>query len=149
MGRPAKDIDAETVRKLAKLGCNQDEIADFFGVTQSVISERFRSDFHLGRAESKISLRRMQFKRAMQGSDRMLIHLVKVYLGQTDRLDVTNQGVRTVVYIDKANNPRDAALNGCADDDTVFHIPDNGRDTVIMLPANRADIGDPDIGGRG
>ena len=41
MGRPAKDIDADTVRKLAKLGCNQDEIADFFGVTQSVISRAF------------------------------------------------------------------------------------------------------------
>ena len=65
MGRPAKDIDAERVRKLAKLGRNQDEIADFFGVTQSVVSERFRSDFHLGRAESKISLRRS----AIQTSD--------------------------------------------------------------------------------
>ena len=46
----------------------------------------------LSRAESKISLRCKQFQRAMQVSDRMLIHLGKVYLGQTDRLDVTNQG---------------------------------------------------------
>jgi hypothetical protein len=41
MGRPATDIDGDTVRKLAKLGCTQNEIADFFGVSQSVISERF------------------------------------------------------------------------------------------------------------
>jgi hypothetical protein len=46
VGRPPTDIDADMVRKLANLGCNQDEIADFFGVTQSVICERFRSDFH-------------------------------------------------------------------------------------------------------
>ena len=105
MGRPAKDIDPEMVRKLAKLGCNQDEIADFFDTTQSVISERFRSDFQLGRAESKISLRRMQFKRAMQGSDRMLIHLGKVYLGQTDRLDVTTKGKASVVYFERVDNP--------------------------------------------
>ena len=156
MGRPKTDIDGEMVRKLAKLGCNQDEIADFFGVTQSVISERFRSDFHVGRAESKISLRRMQFKRAMQGSDRMLIHLGKVYLGQTDKLDVTSKGGRTVVYIEKANNPRDADLDGSAKEQvraltdrlarengaqaTTLHFEDNGfgdaPDCLIVLPAN-------------
>jgi hypothetical protein len=159
MGRPPIQIDADQVRKLAKLGCNQDEIADFFGVTQSVISERFRSDFHVGRAESKISLRRMQFKRAMQGSDRMLIHLGKVYLGQTDRLDVTNQGARTVVYIEKANNPRDAEADGRADERVreitdqlarengggvkALHFVDNGfgdaPDCLIVLPAKKAE----------
>jgi hypothetical protein len=106
MGRPLKDIDAETVRKLAKLGCTQGEIAEFVGCAQSVISERFRSDFDLGRVESKISLRRMQWRSAMKGSDRMLIHLGKVYLGQTDRLKITTD--------DKPNN-------------VVICIPDNGR----------------------
>ena len=145
MGRPAKDIDAELVRKLAKLGCNQDEIADFFGVTQSVISERFRSDFHLGCAESKIGLRRMQFKRAMQGSDRMLIHLGKVYLGQTDRLDVTSKGKTTVVYVEAANNPRDK-LDGWARppqfDDDGF-----GDAARVVLPAKVAEICNRKIGG--
>lgn len=160
MGRPQKDIDGETVRKLAKLGCNQDEIAEFFGVTQSVVSERFRSDFHLGSAESKISIRRMQFKRAMQGSDRMLIHLGKVYLGQTDRLDVTSKGKPTVVYIEAAENPRDTAeidgwarervralndrqeranrANGAA---LPFDDDEFGDATVVVLPAN--DSGKP------
>jgi hypothetical protein len=162
MGRPAKDIDADQVRKLAKLGCSQSEVADFLGVSQGVISERFRSDFHLGSAESKISLRRMQFKRAMQGSDRMLIHLGKVYLGQTDRVDVTNKGERTVVYIEAANNPRDAELDGWAKERvramtdrlarengteaTTLHFEDNGLgdapDCLIVLPAKEAGIGD-------
>jgi hypothetical protein len=97
MGRPTKDINGEMVQKLAKLGCTQNEIADFFDVTPSVISERFRSDFQLGHAESKINLRHMQFKRAMQGSDRMLIHLGKVYVCQTERLDVTTTGTPAVV----------------------------------------------------
>jgi hypothetical protein len=134
MGRPAKDIDAELVRKLAKLGCTQDEIADFFGVTQSVISERFRSDFHLGCAESKISIRRMQIKRAMQGSDRMLIHLGKVYLGQTDRVDVTSQGKSTVVYIEAANNPRDRLttdLESALEAYGYVRKADNPRDTEL------------------
>jgi hypothetical protein len=75
----------------------------------------------------------------------MLIHLGKVYLGQTDRLDVTSQGARTVVYIEKASNPRDAELNGNGDADTVFQIPENGRDTVVMLPAKDAALGSPEI----
>jgi hypothetical protein len=165
MGRPATDIDDDTVRKLAKLGCTQDEIADFFGVTQSVISERFRSDFHLGCAQSKISIRRMQFKRAMQGSDRMLIHLGKVILGQTDRLDVTNKGERTVVYIEAANNPRDEldgwarqrvrALNdrqereNNSSNGAAVQFDDNGFGdaAMVVLPAKVAEIGNAKIGG--
>jgi hypothetical protein len=115
MGRPAKDIDAELVRKLAKLGCTQEEIADVFDCAHSVISERFRQEFHVGRGESKISLRRMQWKAARGGSVPMLIHLGKVHLGQTDRVDVTSKGKSTVVYIEKADNPRDnAELDGWA-----------------------------------
>lgn len=146
MGRPAKAIDGDTVRKLARLGCTQEEIADFFDCSHSVISERFRQEFHVGRGESKISLRRLQWKAARGGSVPMLIHLGKVYLGQTDRLDVTSKGGRTMVYIerannprdpefddliaayrghvaDKANNPRDAELNGFGDNDTVIVLP--------------------------
>ena len=67
MGRRPKDIDAEMVRKLAKIGSTQEDIAEFFDCSQSVISERFRSDFQLGSAESKISLRRMQWKAARAG----------------------------------------------------------------------------------
>jgi hypothetical protein len=97
MGRPAKPIDAEMVRKLARLGCTQEDIAEFFDCAQSVISERFRLDFQLGRVESRISLRRLQWKAARAGSSSMLIHLGKVYLGQISRLDVTSGGepVRT------------------------------------------------------
>ena len=112
-GRPAKEIDADVVRKLAKLGCTEDEIADFFRASPSIVSDRFRSDFQLGCAESKISLRRMQFKAARAGSVPILIHLGKVHLGQTGRLDVTSKG-------------ESAKLN--------FHMPDNSRDTEIELP---------------
>jgi hypothetical protein len=115
MGRPAKDIGADQVRKLAKLGCTQDEIADFFGCAHSVITERFGQEFHLGRGESKISLRRMQWKAARAGSVAMLVHLGKVQLDQTDRLDVTNKGGTTqVVLVERADNPRDAELDGWA-----------------------------------
>lgn len=102
MGRSLAPIDAELVYKLAKLGSTQEEIGEFFGVDQATISRRFSSEFALGRAACKISLRRWQIKRAHAGSDPMLIHLGKVYLGQTDKLDVTSNGeqVKTVLHFD-------------------------------------------------
>ena len=139
MGRPTKDIDADQVRKLAKLGCTQEEIADFFDCAHSVISERFRQEFHVGRGESKISLRRMQWKAARGGSVPMLIHLGKVYLGQTDRLDVKNEGGRTVVYIERADNPRDAELARLVQQ-RVRALNDRlerDNDTVIVLPPKK------------
>ncbi len=108
MARPLKEIDGEQVFKLARLGCTQEDIAEFFGCSDSTISERFRNEFHLGRGASKISLRRAQFKTALSGCAAMLIHLGKQYLGQTDRLDIRSAG--ELIYVDRASNPRDQAL---------------------------------------
>jgi hypothetical protein len=107
MGRPAKKIDGELVRKLAKIGCTQQDVAEFLDCSHSVISERFRQDFHQGRAASKISLRRMQWRAAKRGSVPMSIHLGKVYLGQTDRVDVTSKSSNAACDITRAENPRD------------------------------------------
>jgi AraC-like DNA-binding protein len=135
MGRPAKSIDGEMVRKLSKLGCTQEDIAEFFGCSHSVISERFRQDFHLGRAESRISIRRAQMKRALAGSDAMLIHLGKSVLGQTCKLDVTTTGKPTVVYIERANNPRDADLKDAELDGWTEQRMRRNRDRIaVCLP---------------
>ena len=82
----------------------------------------------------------MQFKRAMQGSDAMLIHLGKSVLGQTYKLDVTTKRAPTVVYFERAHSPRDAELN--RPDGALFHIHGNGRDPVVELPFKDAEIGD-------
>jgi hypothetical protein len=129
MARPVKPIDAETVRKLAKIGCTQEDIAEFFGCSHSVISERFRQEFHQGRAASKISLRRAQWKSAMRGSDRMLIHLGKCYLGQSDRLHVTSNSP-AVVYVARANNPRDQHRG-------VPGAPTQNADSELRSPVSR------------
>ena len=102
MGRPLKEIDGDEVFKLAKLGCTQEEIGEFFGCARSVISQRFRQEFDLGSAASKTSIRRWQMKRAHAGSDSMLIHLGKNMLGQTEKVDVNALGgLRiSVVYED-------------------------------------------------
>jgi len=58
MGRPLKPIDGDQVRKLAKLGLNQQDIGEFFGCVHSVISERFRQEYHEGVSDCICALRR-------------------------------------------------------------------------------------------
>jgi predicted XRE-type DNA-binding protein len=87
-GRPRKELNAEQVHKLARLGCTQEEIADILGCSQATISERFSIECSHARAELKMSLRRAQVHRATKDrSDTMLIHLGKVYLGQGTTID--------------------------------------------------------------
>src|SRR5262249_51326675 len=140
---PLTPIDIEQVFKLGRLGLTQAEIADVFNVSPSVISERFRTEITRARAHWKMSLRRAQWKRAKAGSDAILIHLGKSELGQTYKLDVTAAGAPTVIRVEYANNPRDAKLNGWAEqrmrkiqdreepkaiagEREVLHLEDNG-----------------------
>jgi len=85
MGRPKKSIDGDQVRRLAKLGLTQRDIGDFFGCAHSVISERYRTDFHLGVAGSKISVRGLMWARARGGSDSVLLRLDERYFGPVGR----------------------------------------------------------------
>jgi hypothetical protein len=86
-GRPRKEVDPEIVFKLAQLGCTYTEIGAWFGCDESTIRARFPEIYHQGKESGKISLRRMQWKRARAGSDPMLIHLGKHYLGQREKSD--------------------------------------------------------------
>ena len=85
MGRKPKDIDAEGVQKLASYGCTQEEIADYFGCDRAVISRRYSREFQLGKASVRKNIRLWQIRRALKGSDIMLIHLGKHYCGQIDK----------------------------------------------------------------
>ena len=92
MGRPLKDIDPVQVRKLAMLGCSNREIAKLVGCDEGTIRNRFSAEVELGEARGKMRIRYRQFKRAMDGSDTMLIHLGKNRLGQSDKYDHTSDG---------------------------------------------------------
>jgi transcriptional regulator with XRE-family HTH domain len=113
MARPQKPIDADQVYRLAKIGCTQHDIAEFFGVDQSTISRRFASEFAQGRAAMRVSLHRLQYKRAVAGSDRMLIHLGQTELGQAapSKAEVTltvTDAMRVVDQVERALGGDDA-----------------------------------------
>lgn len=104
MGRPLKPVDDEQVYKLAKLGCTQEEIGEFFGCDKATISRRFSTEFELGKAACKTSLRRLQMKKAYSGCTVMLIHLGKVHLGQADKIDINAAGSLKINVIYEDDN---------------------------------------------
>jgi len=91
MPRHLANIDGEEVRRLASFGCTYKEIGAWFGVDESTVRKRFSLEKEQGEENGKTSLRRRQWKRAMEGSDVMLIHLGKHRLGQTDRIQIEQE----------------------------------------------------------
>ena len=83
-GRPRAEIDQTTVVKLARLHCTQVEIAEWFGVTESVIRRRFGDLIRQCYAETRARLRQEQIRQALAGNTTMLIFLGKVLLGQRE-----------------------------------------------------------------
>ena len=88
MARPKKyHIDTEQLQKLAKLGCTNKEMGDFFGCSADLLEKSYSDILLKGRAEQKMRLRQLQWKSAANGNVTMQIFLGKNILGQQDKLE--------------------------------------------------------------
>lgn len=88
MARPKKyHIDTEQLQKLAKLGCTNKEMGDFFGCSADLLEKSYSDILTKGRAEQKMRLRQLQWKSAEKGNVTMQIFLGKNLLGQQDRIE--------------------------------------------------------------
>ena len=89
VGRPKKEIDYVTVKKLAKIFATQEEIATFLGLSIRTLQrdEKFSHVYKEGREGAKMSLRRTQFAQAKKYYA-MAIWLGKQYLGQREPREV-------------------------------------------------------------
>ena len=81
------DFDLDLLEKLAALGVTVQEAASIFSVSRSTMNRRlrepaYRRAWDRGQVNVKIALRRAQLKRALEGSDPMLIWMGKQLLGQ-------------------------------------------------------------------
>ena len=92
VGRRKKEIDQEQFERLCALQCTEEEICDWFSVTDKTLSSwckrtykggNFSEVFAQKRGKGKIALRRSQFRLAETNAS-MAIWLGKQYLGQTD-----------------------------------------------------------------
>ena len=85
MARPKKyDIPPEKVEQLARYGCTNTEIAQFYGCDESLIRKSYSEFLTKGRAEGKTNLRKWQYNVAKKGNVTMLIWRGKQVLGQSE-----------------------------------------------------------------
>lgn len=91
MGRRKKEIDQEQFERLCAMQCTEEEICDWFEVTDKTLvgwckrtyGKNFSEVFAQKRGRGKIALRRSQFRLAENNAN-MAIWLGKQYLGQSD-----------------------------------------------------------------
>ena len=99
VGRPKLDIDIEQVRRLARLHCSMQEMADFFGCHRDTLHNNFSAEIDKGKAEGNISLRRKQWQMAVEkGNVVMLIWLGKQMLGQRNEIIESDSNVPLPIY---------------------------------------------------
>ena len=86
MGRPKKKLNLKLAEKLAAVMCTQEEIAGILDVSVDTLQRNpeFCGIYKKAQETAKMSLRRSQYKRALNGDTTMLIWLGKVYLGQKE-----------------------------------------------------------------
>jgi len=93
IGRPRIEIDIEQLKNLVRIQCTAEECAIVLCVDADTINARLKdagektfSEFYKRYAEEgKTSLRRAQWKLALEGNPTMLIWMGKQILGQTDK----------------------------------------------------------------
>ena len=110
---PAQDrIDKKVFENLCGLQCSMLEICDAFDVDDKTLTSwckatynmPFSEIFKLKRGKGQISLRRMQWKLAEKNAA-MAIFLGKQYLGQKDKIEYTDDGMKAIN--DNINNIAD------------------------------------------
>src|SRR4051812_6232412 len=101
-GRPPIPIDLDVVRRAAGIGCSAEEIAVLVGVGRRTLFDHLKQDEALqtaideGRAQGRVTLRRLQWQQAHAGNPTMLIWLGKQLLGQKDRHELAGDPERPV-----------------------------------------------------
>jgi len=102
-GRPPKwdKIDPDQVRQCAIKLWKNEEIAAFFQVSVDTIERHFAGVLADARQNGKAKIRDLQWKRALEGSDRMILHLSEHHLGehpvQKNELSTGEAGFKIVI----------------------------------------------------
>lgn len=97
MGRPRIEIDFDLLDSLCGIQCTQKEIISILECNEDTVNTRIKektgltfSEYYKEKsAKGKSSIRRMQYKKAMEGNVVMLIWLGKNWLGQSDKQETT------------------------------------------------------------
>ena len=97
VGRPKVEINWAQVEQMCWIQCTGEEIASIVGMSYDGLDNRIQNEFGMNFSEyfkkhsahGKASLRRRQYKKAVEeGNPAMLIWLGKQWLGQSDHVEV-------------------------------------------------------------
>ena len=90
-GRTKVKIDVEQLEKCAEKQWSLEEIAAFFRCSTKTLERNFVGIIEEAKKRGRTKLRDLQWQRALAGSDRMIEHMSKHYLGQHERnkVDIT------------------------------------------------------------
>jgi DNA-binding CsgD family transcriptional regulator len=88
-GKKPLELDAESIMKLARIGCTTEEIALVLGCSKDTIERHYMDALQKGRAQRRMSLRHRQYQKALKGDTGMMIWLGKQDLGQKERSELT------------------------------------------------------------
>jgi hypothetical protein len=107
-GRPEKELDIKALKGLCEIQCTAEECAAALDMSTDTLNRRLNEEVGMGFAEffkvhrqpGLSTLRRKQFLKATNGDTKMLIHLGKNWLGQSDKVDMSSSdGSMTSVQI--------------------------------------------------
>ena len=99
VGRPKKEIDYLTVRRLAQVQCTQEMIASALGISLSVLEHdaEFKRVYFEAKEDGKAAILAKQYQVALNGNADMLKWLGKQHMRQADKVDSTVDERITIV----------------------------------------------------
>ena len=123
-GRPIFDFTPkilDQIKDLAGYMCSKPEIARIIGCSESTIqrNQLAQEAYELGVAQAKKTIRKTQFDIATKlNSSIMAMWLGKVYLGQTDKIQNTDENTPLPIY-DIVEEPKEVIELKEVENDTI------------------------------
>lgn len=107
-GRPRKEINMEQLIAAVRIQCTAEECAALFDCCADTLDARLKEEgyscfsefFKRFRQEGAVSLRRAQWKAAIDGNPTMLIWMGKQVLGQRDQVGIGSPSGGPIEHVD-------------------------------------------------
>jgi len=119
--------DLSLVERLGSLMCEPAEVLAVTGLTKEQFNVTFAPVWARGRERAKARLRLMQWDAAAMGSERMLVHLGKQYLDQTEKVEKNDLDAEQRAERSSARDKLADALNRAGKRRTAEHSQRNGE----------------------
>ena len=103
VGRNKVPVVPEDVEHMAQLGCTDNEIAQYLGITDHSLRRNFQDELINGRHRLRTSLRQAQIRVALEGQPTMLIWLGKNLLSQNE-MGQANDDNRPLPWTDEMDS---------------------------------------------